>query len=124
MQRQRFPLRWKGRSFFASSERLADGHDHAGGAEAALERLGVEKRLLHRMQFAVAGEPLERGDLAALGAEGGNEATVDRLAVEPDRARAAIAGVTPFLHSKPAEARAGRFASTGRDAVPPRMICR
>ena len=117
-------MRWKGRSFFASSERLADGHDHARGAKAALERLGVEKRLLHRMEFAVAGQPLERGDLAALGPEGGNEATVDRLAIEPDRAGAAIAGVTPFFHAKPAEARAERFASTGRDEVPPRMICR
>ena len=95
-----------------------------GGAEAALERLGVEKRLLHRMELAVAGKPLERGDLAALGPECGNEATVDRLAVEPDRAGAAIAGVAPFFHAKPAEARAGTFASTGRDEVRPRRICR
>ena len=51
-----------------------------------------------------AGQPLERGDLAALGPECGNEATVDRLAVEPDRARAAIPGVTPFSHPEPAEA--------------------
>ena len=67
------------------------GHDHAGGAEAALERLRVEERLLHRVQLAVAGEPLERGDLAALGPEGGDEAAVDRLAVEPDGAGAAVA---------------------------------
>ena len=97
-------MRWKGRSFLASSERLADGHDHPRGAKAALERLGVEKRLLHRMELAVAGEPLKRGDLAALGPESGNQATVDRLAIEPDRARPAIAGVTPFFHSKPAQA--------------------
>src|SRR5205823_417554 len=44
-------------------------HDHPRGAEAALERLGVEKRLLHRMEPAVTGEPPERGDLAALGPE-------------------------------------------------------
>ena len=31
-------------------------HDHPRGAEAALERLGVEERLLHRMEFAVAGQ--------------------------------------------------------------------
>ena len=79
-------------------------HDHARGAKAALERLGIEKRLLHRMELAVGGQPLERGDLAVLGPERGNQATVDRLAVEPDRARAAIAGVTPFLHAKPAQA--------------------
>ena len=34
----------------------------------------------------------------------GIEATVDRLAIEPDRARTAIPGVTPFFHSKPAKA--------------------
>ncbi len=79
-------------------------HDHPGGAKAALERLGVEKRLLHRMELAALGEPLERGDLAALGPECGNEATVDGLAIEPDRACAAIAGVTSFFHSEPAQA--------------------
>src|SRR5262245_20824233 len=41
------------------------GHDHSRGAEAALERLGVEERMLDRMEFAVAREPLERGDLTA-----------------------------------------------------------
>src|SRR5438270_7971627 len=48
-------------------------HDHPRGAKAALERLGVEKRLLHRMEFVVAGKPPERRDLAALGPECGNE---------------------------------------------------
>ena len=33
------------------------GHDHARGAKAALERLGVEKRLLHRMELAVVASP-------------------------------------------------------------------
>src|SRR5262249_48151045 len=80
------------------------GHDHARGTKAALKRLGIEERLLHRMEFAVAGKPLERGDLPALGPERGNEATVDRLAIEPDRAGAAIAGITPFFHAKPAKA--------------------
>ncbi len=99
-------------------------HDHPRGAKAALERLGVEKRLLHRMQFAVAGKPLERGDLAALGPECGNEATVDRLAIEPDRAGTAIPGVTPFFHPEPAEAaQEGSQALAGIE-VPPRRICR
>ncbi len=56
------------------------------------------------MELAVAGKPLERGDLAVLGPECGNEATVDRLAIEPDRAGTAIPGITPFFHSKPAQA--------------------
>src|SRR4029077_6921665 len=29
------------------------GHDHARGAKAALKRLRIEERLLHRMQFSV-----------------------------------------------------------------------
>src|SRR6202035_5889490 len=79
------------------------GHDHARGAKAALERLGVEKSLLHRMELAVAGQPLERGDLTALGPEGGDEATVDRLAIEPDGAGPTIAGIAAFLHAKPSK---------------------
>src|SRR4051812_14116575 len=59
--------------------------------------------MLDRMQLAVAGEPLGRGDLTPQGAERGHEATVDGLAVEPDRARAAIAGVTPFFHPEPSQ---------------------
>ena len=33
------------------------GHDHAGGAEAALKGLRVEKRLLHRMQLPSPARP-------------------------------------------------------------------
>src|SRR5580700_7052482 len=57
-------------------------HDHARGAKAALERLGIEKCLLEGMEFAARGESLERGDLAPLGPERGNQATVDRFAIE------------------------------------------
>src|SRR5262245_34241161 len=78
-------------------------HDHARGAKAELERLGVEKRLLQRVEFAVAGEPLEGSDLTPLGTEGGDETAVDRFAIEPDRAGTAIPGVTPFFHSQPAK---------------------
>src|SRR5262249_51881777 len=78
-------------------------HDHPRGAEAALERLGVEERLPHRVRLAVAGEALERGDLAALGPERGDQATVDGLAIEPDRTRAAVARVAPLLHPEPAD---------------------
>ena len=98
------PLEMEGQILLRVLGEARRRHDHPGGAKAALERLGVEKRLLHRVEFAVAGKPLKRGDLAALGPECGNEATVDRLAIEPDRAGAAIPGVTPFLHAEPAEA--------------------
>src|SRR5262249_5704429 len=79
------------------------GHDHPRSAETALERLGTEKSLLHRMELAVARQSLERGNFAAFGPESGDQATVDRFTVEPDGAGATIAGVTSFLHSKPAQ---------------------
>ena len=75
------------------------------------------------MKLAVAGEPLERGDLAALRPERGNKATVNGLAIEPDRARTAITGITPFFHPKPAKA-PRMCANIGRDEVPLRMTCR
>src|SRR5438105_11918105 len=34
-------------------------HDHARGAEPALERLRIEERLLHRVKLTVAGQPFD-----------------------------------------------------------------
>ena len=76
------------------------GHDHAGRAEAALEGLRVEEGLLHRMQLAVRGEPLDGGDLPPRGAKGRHQAGMHRLAVEPHRAGAAIAGVAALLDAE------------------------
>ena len=39
-------------------------HDHAGRAEPALEALRLDELLLHGMQLAVLGQPLDRRDLA------------------------------------------------------------
>ena len=55
------------------------------------------------MEIAVASQPFEGGHLAALGAEGGNEATVHGLAVEPDGAGPAVPGIATLSDSKPAE---------------------
>ena len=91
-----------------------DGHDHAGGAEAALKSLGVEKGLLDRMQLAAGREPLDGRHLAIGGAKGRHEAGVHRFAVEPDRAGAAIAGVAALLDAEEAElAQEGAQALTG-----------
>lgn len=75
-------------------------HDHAGGAEAALEALRVEKAALHLVQLAGLAESLDRGDLPPGSAEGGHQAGMHRLAIEPYRASAAIAGVAAFLHAE------------------------
>ncbi len=67
------------------------------------------------MQLAVFREPLDGGDLAPRGAEGGHQAGVERHAVEPDRAGAAIALVAAFLDAEPAElAQEGAQALAGR----------
>ena len=89
------------------------GHDHACGAEAALEGLRIEKRLLHRVQLAVLGEPLDSGDLALGGAEGRQQAAMIGHAVEPHRAGAAIALVAAFLDTEPA-----MLAQEGAQALP------
>ena len=91
------------------------GHDHAGGAEAALEALRVEEGALHGMQFVAAGKALDRRHLAALGAERRDEATVHRLAVERHRAGAAVAGIASLLDAEqPESAQEGAQALAGR----------
>ena len=106
----------------SSAVKVGGRHDHAGGAEAALEPLRVEERLLHRVQLAVPGQSLDGRDLAALGAEGGDEAAVDRHAVEPDGAGAAVAGVAPLLDAEPAQvAQEGAQALAGRRLLGERL---
>ena len=76
------------------------GHDHAGRTVAALEGLGVVEGLLHRMKRAVLGEPLDGRDPAAFAAEGGHEAGMVGLAVDPHGAGAAVAGVAALLDAE------------------------
>ncbi len=86
-------------------------HDHARAAKAALERLRIEKRLLHRMQITIAREALNGRYLAIRRAKSRNQAAMHWLPVEPDSAGAAIAGIAAFLDSEPAEA-AGKSPQT------------
>jgi hypothetical protein len=89
------------------------GQDHAGGAEAALEALGVQERLLHRMDRRLVGQALDGGDHVAFGAKGRNQATMHRLVVEQHRAGAAVAGVATLLDAEMAE-----FAQERAQALP------
>ena len=73
------------------------GQDHAGRAEAALEGLGIEERLLHRVHGTVRGQSLDGRDRTPGSAEGRPQTGMDRHAVDPDRAGAAIAGVAALL---------------------------
>ena len=79
------------------------GQNHPRGTEAALESLRVEERLLHRVRAAVTGKSFDRGDDAAFGAEGGDQAAMHGLAVEQHCAGATIAGVAAFFHAEMAE---------------------
>src|SRR5262249_15491535 len=59
------------------------GHDHAGGAIAALQPMMLAERLLHRMQRTVRlREALDRGDVGALDLPSENRAGLHRLAVD------------------------------------------
>ena len=70
------------------------GHDHAGGAEAALQAMMLAERLLHRMQRrAVGSQPLDGPHFVAVGHDRERGAGLHRLAVEMHDAGAALRGV-------------------------------
>ena len=79
------------------------GHEHARRAVAALKGLRVQERALQRVQFAVAGEPFDRGHRVSAGAKGGHEAAMQWRAVDPNGARTAISRVAAFLDAEPAQ---------------------
>ena len=91
-------------------------HNHARGAETALETLRVYERPLHLVQFPVARQALNRGYLAAGGAKAGMETAMHRDAVEPHRARPAIAGIAALFDTEPSPSPA-TCAGTGRAVV-------
>src|SRR6266568_5045526 len=66
------------------------GHDHAGGAEAALQAVVLAERLLHRVQLAVGREPLDGQHLGAVGLQREQRARLHGLAVDVDDAGAAL----------------------------------
>ena len=72
-------------------------HDHARRAEAALQRMVLAKRRLHRVQLAILGQALDRDDLCAFGLHREDRATLDRLTVDVHHAGAALAGVAPHM---------------------------
>src|ERR1700686_899158 len=90
------------------------GHDHAGGAEAALKTGGVAELSLKRMEVVRGAEVLDRGDLAAVGAERRRDAAVHRFSVEPNGAGAAIARVATLFDAElPELAHEGAQALSG-----------
>ena len=80
-------------------------HHHARRAVPALQAVVLVERLLHRVQLAVGGQALDRGDRGAVGLHGEHRARLHRLAVEVDGAGAARRRVA-------ADVRAGEAAAS------------
>jgi hypothetical protein len=95
-------VKWK--VLFLLFREAGGRHDHARAAKAALEPLRIKKRLLYRMQIAIAREALNGRNLAICCTESRKQAAMHRFPVEPDRAGAAIAGIAAFLDSEPTKA--------------------
>src|SRR5258708_5318426 len=74
-------------------EQIAGGHDHPRRAVAALQAVFVPEGLLHDVQLAVRGQAFDGRHLRAVGLDGEDGARLDGLAVDEDRAGAALAGV-------------------------------
>ena len=82
-------------------DQIDRGHDHAGGAEAALQAVVFAKSFLHRMQRrAVGGQPLDGANLMAVGHDSERGAGFHRLAVEMHDAGAALRGVAADMGAR------------------------
>src|SRR5262249_15178018 len=78
-------------------------HDHAAGAEAALERAVLDERLLDRMEILAAREALDRTDASAARLEREDGTGTDRTIVQQDGAGATHLDVAGLLHAQQAE---------------------
>src|SRR5688572_12386550 len=78
-------------------EQADAGHDEAGRAEPAHQRVLVAERLLHRVQRVAVGQPLDVANLLALDLDGQGRARIDRPPVDEHRAGAADATVAATL---------------------------
>jgi len=88
-------------------------HDHAGGAEAALEGLVFEKGLLHGIEVAVLRETFDGGDLFVFDIAGECEARADGFAVDQHGARATDADTATFNRSTVIPGKLAKLAGPG-----------
>ena len=73
------------------------GHDHPGGADAALQPPLLDEGLLHRVQLPVPGQPLHGGHAAPLGLGGEEQAGGHRAPVQEHGAGPAVPRATALL---------------------------
>ncbi len=86
-----------------AGDEVVGGHEHPGRARAALGAAAGEERRLERRERAGGPEALDRLDAPSLGLARRDEARARLLAVDPDRAGAAVAGVAADLGARQPE---------------------
>jgi hypothetical protein len=87
------------RALVALEERAA-GHEHAGRAVAALQRVLLGERLLDRMQLAAGLQSLDRAHLAAVGLHREHGAGLHRLPVEQHGADTAVRRIATDVRAR------------------------
>ena len=80
-----------------AAHQLHGGHDHAGGAEAALQTMVLAEGGLHGVQLVALGQTLDGRDGGAVAGEGEGGAGFHGVAVHMDHAAAALAGVATHM---------------------------
>src|SRR5262250_3379826 len=75
------------------------GHEHTGDTEPTLRHAVAHERLLHGDERAAAREPLDGGHGAATRLHRKHEAAGNQLAIEVNRARAAVAGTAALFRA-------------------------
>src|SRR6266478_8396286 len=78
---------------------LCRRHDHARGAEPALQAVLLPEAFLDGVELAVLGHPFDGPDLGAVGLHRQHGTGLHRLAVEMDGAGAALARVAPHVRA-------------------------
>ena len=93
MQRQRLPDSTSrtraGVAVRLLAQQRMGGGDHAGRAEAALQRVMLAEGFLQRREVGIVGQPFDGHDLGALGLHREHQAGAHRGAVDDDGAGAA-----------------------------------
>src|SRR4051794_23781568 len=85
-------------------QQVAHRHDHAAGAEPALDGVVPREGELDRGQLLVVGLTLDGLHVATVGLGCERQARVDDLAVEEDGARTALPHRAPFLGAREPQA--------------------
>src|SRR5262249_53573719 len=80
-------------------EELDGRHNHAGGAEAALQTVLFPEAILDRVELAVLREAFDGRDVRTIGLHRENSAGLDRLAVNLDGAGTALRRVAPNVRA-------------------------